>query len=122
MWRILFLVLPVPLLASVSQWTARVEYQGNHLTGMPSALHHPQGQGIEILDREDCPARELGSAKVELPAHCGFLRGIYRYIFLPEGESTRHQMLTEFSLSRKSESSYVLLVGDPLEIEEPATN
>jgi hypothetical protein len=120
MFQLMILFLSLPALATgASSWSPSVRYSGHSLIAIPASQHHPQVQRMEILEEEECHATVTGAARIEISERCAFLRGVYRYFFIPENGVQRHQILMEFTLTRKSGSSYALLVDSPLEFEEP---
>lgn len=117
-----FLVLVVvglcPLANAAPALSATVYYSGKRVTGKPAADHRPLAQSIHIGETEECSVKSVGSTALEVSERCKYLRGLYRYIYVPEGHTARHQILVGFSLMRSSAISHIVLAESPVEIEE----
>lgn len=99
-------------------WSASVNYSGKRISGRPAGRHRPLAQAIHVAESEDCSTRSTGAGSLEVSDRCGYLRGLYRYIFIPEGGETRKQIFMGFSLHRVSSQSHVFLAERSIEVEE----
>jgi hypothetical protein len=92
---------------------ASVLLQGGALTGVPAKQHRPQTQAMEVLDAEDCDAKVHDRASLDVPLHCGFVRGSYRYSFVENETGPPREVSVEFSVTRNGPRAFALLVGEP---------
>src|SRR5215469_1846979 len=91
---------------------AKIDLQGKSLTASPDNAR-VQGQNIEILESTDCAAKVSGNRGIQLPDQCGYLHGLYRYIYLPENSTVKHQVLTDFAVERTKDGRYALMENAP---------
>lgn len=99
--------------------TARVSFEGGTLKGFADSAHKPLAQAVYIADSEGCAARVASSTTLDIPENCKYLRGLYRYIFQPEG-AERRQVLIGFAVHRGPNGARTFLVNDTVDISENA--
>lgn len=114
---VLFLLSSLQLFAV----SATIEHSGRRVVGVPDTEHKPLGQNIQILEQNACNAKVIARNVLDVPDDCRFVHGLYRYIYLPKGTSTRHQVLIDFSLYRSGKSSHTFMVNEPLVVDEIST-
>lgn len=115
---LLVLVLLPELAYGAQLWPASVNYSGRRIAGRPAGDHRPLAQGIHVAESEDCSVKSVSAGSLEVSDRCGYVRGLYRYIFIPEGGGPRRQILMGFSLHRASAQSHAFLAERPIEVEE----
>ena len=98
--------------------TATVHYKDKRITGVPATEHPVVGKNIEILESENCEAKISNSQTIEVSEFCQFLHGMFRYIFIPNGKTVRHQIFIDFSVSKSGGKNHVFLINSPMEIDE----
>lgn len=119
------MVLRVPLflafaLASAwaeGPWTPSVTLRGAEVYGRPAKQQKVSKETIEVVESEGCDASVRTSARLRVSERCRFLRGLYRYLYLPAEGSAPRQVLIEFSVTRNG-GAFALLVQEPVEIDE----
>lgn len=115
---LLLLSLAGPGAWALSQTQTTLVLNGKRLTARHAYGHRPVVQAIHIADSEGCEARTTGATQVEVSDRCQYLRGLYRYVYVPEGQTERHQVLVGFALSKGAAQSYTLLTDMPVELRE----
>jgi len=105
-----------PFLAFASP--AQVRFEGRKVTASADSQHKPLAQAVYISESEDCSARVTSSREIEVPENCGYLRGLYRYVVLPEGETSRKQIFVGFAVHHASKGARTLLVNPAVELDE----
>lgn len=120
MSRIALLVLGFGAFSTIAappRWQPDVVLSGGRVTGLPASAHKAVKQTMEVLEEERCASGHAGGA-VTIPESCGFLRGLYRYSYTPDGAQKPRQVLVEFTVTRAAGRGYGLLVAAPITLAE----
>lgn len=97
---------------------SQIQLRGNRISARPKIQEKILGENIEVLKTEHCAAEVPGSQSIDLPTGCDYLHGLYRYIYLPKGETRKRQVLADFAVTRTNRGTFSFLVNEPIEIEE----
>ena len=98
---------------------ANVRLDGRKVTATPDSQHKPLAQAVYIAETEECTARVTSAREIEVPETCGYLRGLYRYIYL-DGEEGRKQAFVGFAVHHGAKGAKTILVNPHVELEETA--
>lgn len=122
MWRFLGLSsLFFPLLAPASAFDPSITFERNKIQAVTPKGLPVEGQNIEILSSVGCEGKVESRSSIQIPANCGYLHGLYRFIFVSKEMGYKQQILTDFSVTRGKNGSQTFLVGEPIEVDSRST-
>jgi len=98
---------------------ANVRLEGTKVIALPDSDHKPVAQSVYVAETEDCSAKVVSSREIVVSENCGYVRGLYRYVF-DAGEAGRKQALVGFGVHHGGKGARTLLVNPTIELEETA--